>query len=93
MRINHIRVDDVLIFNLLLYLLILDLLFLTVLFLHLHLLILHHPFILRDLIILLILVDRYNFVKPTLILHIEISQSLQKVADIDKVILLDPLSN
>jgi hypothetical protein len=91
--IDHIRIDYALILNLLLYLLILDLLFLTIFLLHLHLLILHHSIILRGLILIVVLVDSNDLVKTTLILHIEVSECLQEITNVDEVILLDLLSN
>lgn len=93
MCIDDIRIYDTLVLNLLLYLLILNLLSFTICLLHLNLLIFHHAVILRSLILLLILIDSNNLVKPTLILHIEVSEGLQKIANVNEVILFDFLSN
>lgn len=93
MCIDDIGIDDTLVLNLFLYLLILNLLLLVFLFFHLNLLILHHPIIFRGFILLIVLIDSDNLIKPTFILHIEICECLQEIANVNEVILLDLLSN
>ncbi len=82
MCVNDVGIDQTLFFNLLLHLLILNLPC-HFLFFHLNLFLLDHSFS-CGVAVLLVFVDGNNFVQGFLALHIEISECLCDIADIDE---------